>query len=261
MRLTCPVCHTKLKLAAEKLPPQGAWARCPKCGHPFFIPPATVASPVSELPPVREYKPAPFKAGQRDLESQKLLERLKERQGLPPRPEPPDPSDNDAWVRIVEARRFPSKAGLWGASFILVLSIFFLGYVFCGGNQDKIRNTTAVSQEETIWPGMAQEDVIRRDLIYIRKSISIYRQKNIEIEASGPESRVFKYFMAQLAPGVCSGISALTIEVNEHDIGFKAIGQCLESPSTYLVMHLDWGQNLALISFEGQPGRTEFSLR
>lgn len=47
MIITCPACLTKFKLAEERIPAEGAKARCSKCQHLFFISkePAQTAEP------------------------------------------------------------------------------------------------------------------------------------------------------------------------------------------------------------------------
>lgn len=56
MIITCPVCFTKFKLAAERIPAGGAKARCSKCQHIFFISPEP-ALPAG--PREAEFPPAP----------------------------------------------------------------------------------------------------------------------------------------------------------------------------------------------------------
>ncbi len=74
MIITCPVCSTKFKLAAELIPPGGAKGRCSKCQHIFFI---AKEPALAEGPPAAESPLTPAPISEKPEKKEKALRSLR----------------------------------------------------------------------------------------------------------------------------------------------------------------------------------------
>lgn len=265
MKLTCPKCHSNLRIPAEKVPITGAWASCPKCQERFFIkPPAqqqqaaagvigprhseALKAPQTAAPP-----PAAGSLKRRDQESQRLLERMK-RKRPELRTEQPEPIDFSALTVYPEFVSYPVArqvvTGILLATPLVVMAVIF----YAGSNvkpQPLAPSTTLVKMQDK-----SNTELVKNDLRSLRKHMQ--RRQNVvrmRIDSSGPEARIFNYFMERMVPGVCEGegISSLRIAADSSK-GFSALGTCT-SNSKELEMNVVWTMNTAKVSFTGYPAQ------
>jgi hypothetical protein len=243
MKLVCPKCNLRLSLPDKQVPATGAWALCPRCRERFFINPAAV--PIEKLtrPAAAPGASGPAPRG-RDQASQRLLENMKNKRGL--EDEAPRPDLITVYPRpaVSETLYLALGALLLCLPVVGIVALFqsAAGYQPAGPPAPAPTALSKVNHREN-------EESIRKDLVGIRNDLANRRRSVIDIEHSGPQARVFKYFMGRLAPDICSGIYRLEMTPSESPSGFTARGHCLEPDGRILEMRVDWAGSEALVSF------------
>lgn len=254
MKLTCPKCRAKSSVPDAQVPVNGAWARCPKCGERFFIQP--LGQGWMDAPLQEAQAPAP-KSRRRSPEAQKMLERLRSKSETEGRTSLTGPAYDPATITV-----FPqpesSQALTWVAAAVLA---FMVGYVLVGSfNQGgKVR---VASEEPTTILGVTAygEKELRADLLALRRQSSGRPHLRRTVSYSGHESRVFKYFLAELAADECQEITRLDISADRSDNDFNAVALCLDDRRSIPTMRVLWEGRDAVVSFEGYSESRRFIL-
>lgn len=263
IKLVCPKCQLNLRVPRQRVPAAGAWAQCPRCQERFFINPA--GSSVEDL--TRPFPGVPDSSSTRaggvagrDSSSQQLLDRVKAKRGLPKEVEYepelivvyPEPALPDYVYRAASA-----------AMLCLPLLVAFL--LFSSTNSRLNRDEPPPALVNTAVDRLNDREnpeLIRTDLLNIKRDHALRRRPVYGIGYSGPESRVFNYFMNRLAPGACDGISYLQITVpGEGGRGFRATGFCLAPEGRRLDMMVDWIDQGSRITFPYTDRSEEFGLQ
>ena len=253
MKLTCPKCYSKLRIPAEKVPATGAWACCPKCQERFFVRPVTEQKTVPDTFAASQpgaSKPVGLRG--RDQDSQRLLERMRQKRPELKTADYP-PVDFSAITLYPEYVSSPVArqvvTGILLVAPLLVMAVIFHSSSQVGA-QPMVASTLLIKMNDD-----ANIDLIRRDLRNMRRYLQKYKNSvNMEIDYSGPESRIFNYFMDKMVPGVCegNGITLLHLAANPASNGFKATGTCAGS-KRQVEMQVTWQERLARISFTNFP--------
>jgi len=247
------------------VPVSGAWAQCPRCQERFFINPA--GSSLEDLTrPIGDEGPgsSPSRAGRatpRDSSSQRLLERLKAKRGLPEEL-PYEPS----LIIVYPEPAVPDSVYKAVSVLMLCLPLVAVIWLFSSTNTRLNRGPeTPPASAATIVEQLNERDSperIRTDLLAIKRDHMIRRRGFYGVGFSGPESRVFNYFMTRLAPGVCDGVRYLQINAPQSGAaGFTVTGLCLAPEGRRLVMRVDWvGRGRSRISFPYNRSSEDFLL-
>ena len=250
MKLVCPKCNLRLSLPDDKIPAGGAWAVCPRCRERFFVNPG--ALPLENLTRPVSAPSAPNPSGGasrgRDQASRRLLESMKNKQGLKDELPPFDPG-----LITVYPRPALSASIYRGLGFLLLgLPVAGIIALFLSASRQPPADgppapqpVTALSRVNT----QGNEESIRKDLITVRRDLANKRRQVVNINYSGPESRVFNYFMGRLVPEICSGIYQLELTPLDSLAGFTAKGLCLEPEGRELKMRVDWAGRYGIITF------------
>lgn len=244
MKLACPKCHLRLRIPDQRVSESGAWAQCPRCQERFFINPA--GSSIEELiRPPDKGQPASLASGtagrRRDTSSQELLDRLKARQGQSPGASAYDPG----LIIVYPEPAIPEWAYQAASVALLCLPLLAIFLLFNSANQrldrgGALRPEPAVTAVDRL-NNQEDPELIRKDLRTIKRDHMMRRRNVYGVGYGGPESRVFKYFMNRLAPGVCSSIEYLQIVVpNSGPPRFSVTALCLEPEGRRLEMQVAW---------------------
>ncbi|MDR0882136.1 MAG: zinc-ribbon domain-containing protein [Candidatus Adiutrix sp.] len=261
VKLTCPSCQAKLQVPDDHIPAAGGWARCPKCRDRFFLKPGgqaavDLARPFQEPPTAQA---SPTRPG-RDEASQKLLDRLKDKN----RAGQPDKGLEDfepGEIIVFPAPALSETACQYIGLALLSLPLLAIILVLSWG-----RTTPAVVSQvsPTALKRLNTEDspeIIRADLLNIKRDLLRRRRPHIDVDYSGPESRVFKYFMGRLTPpDYCSGITHLEIAASQPTSGFVATGFCQGEAYKLLEMKASWTIWGVRVQFSDYPGQEEFEM-
>ena len=249
MKLTCPKCHAKSAISDDRVPPAGAWARCPKCQERFFIkPPALV-----ETAPAPEAAPSPTR--DRSAAEQKLLARIKAKKGLEAQTSLDGPFDATGLVV------FPDPEVFYTPYFIVLGFIVagLLGFFIQAFNSAPI---PAPLPPPPPRPSVTEygEEAFRADLTTLRRQLANKVRTNRRIEFSGPESRVFKFALARLAPNECQEIIRIRLWSGQLLEGFQAEADCLERGRRTPRLTVRWATDPVQVSLAGQRQRLTVSL-
>jgi hypothetical protein len=107
--------------------------------------------------------------------------------------------------------------------------------------------------------------LIRQDLIDLKRRFVTRRFVMAEVDHSGSESRVFKYFRDLLVPeDDCPGLARLGIKAADPARGFRVEAVCLNRDGRImdsgLVMTVEWTPRSAVAGFSGYPGSAEIEM-
>lgn len=233
-----------MRIADSKVPPAGAWARCPQCRERFFVNPAALS--LENLSEPESFSPNP--GG--DQASREVLARLKKRLGVAGEAPPLEPGLATVYPRAAASENLRLAV----SCFLLALPLLAMACIF--------QTVSAASRAQA--PPQAvplaavarlndnsNRELIREDLMGIRRYLVNRQGRAVsqKIDYSGPEVRVFKYFLSNLLPEVCSGIHYLELEPSPSSSGFSAFGHCLEADERIVEMRVEWQGSRALISF------------
>jgi Zn-finger nucleic acid-binding protein len=264
IKLTCPGCQAKLQVPDEHIPAGGGWTHCPKCRGRFFIKPggpaaADLIHPFPEPLAIASAPPRPDRG--RDEATQKLLDRLKRKnRASQPEPGPEDFEADEITVCPVPALS-PAACQYIGLA-LLSLPLLAIALVLYWGREKSLQPVSPAAPA-AVRPLMAEEspEIIRADLRSIRRDLLRRRRSHIEVDYSGSESRVFKYFMGRLTPpGYCPGLDRLEIAALNPTEGYAATGFCLGEVYRSLEMKVSWTARGAMVQFANYPGQEEFEM-
>lgn len=264
IKLVCPQCQLNLRVPRQRVPAAGAWAQCPRCQERFFINPAgssieDLTRPFAGDAPEASSARAGGVAG-RDSSSQRLLDRVKAKRGLPEEVEYepdliivyPEPALPDYAYRAASA-----------AMLCLPLLVAFLLFSTTNSRLNQVEPPPApVNTAVDRLNDRENPESIRADLLNIKRDHAFRRRAVYGIGYSGPESRVFNYFMNRLAPEACDGVSYLQITVpGGGGQGFRATGICLAPEGRRLEMRVDWIDQGSRITFPYTNRSEDFGLQ
>lgn len=251
MKLVCPKCLTNLKVPVEKVPADGGWARCPKCGEKFYVQPPGKALDLLSEPP---QAPPTRKRPGRDESSQMLLNQLRAKKGEKVGGDPRLADFKEVTI-FPEPATAPGAYQALGAALlalpIIVLAIIFFKSDVAGNPPVSYADFNSRLNDEF------NPDLIRTDLLQIRQRTTDKKRLKKQVDFSGSESRVFKYFAADMVPGVCDSISWLDIESDMPPKGFAATAVCVGGILERLRMQVNWTDRTAIISFPGYSRRDQ----
>ena len=237
-------------LPDDKVPAEGAWARCPKCQERFYVRPPGRPSPL-DLPDERPARPAG--AGRRDPESQRLIDRLRAKSGRPA-DDPPE-FDPGALILYPEALGWPRVQAAAPWILLALPLVLIIGFFYSLGNRENPPPPPPQKAMERMRDDMRPE-VIRNDLLSIKRHLMrLKRVQIMNVGHKGPESRVFEYFRNLLVPGVClDDIDNIAIEAPYPNAGFTATGTCRgRSLGKELIMSVRWPEVSAIVTFPDYP--------
>ena len=247
MKFICPRCQARLTIPAERVPAQGAWARCPKCRERFFL---KVRAP-------EEFAEAPaLRRRGRTAEEQALIDRQRAKTG---RPETSLEGAGGGWEVVV----FPQPAAdyrLYGLIAALAVG-GFLGFLVHGFRSAGDWPTRTEAQAPRA--ALAYEEAgLAADLSAMRLNFSRRSGLNRTIDYQCPEVRVFKHLMTQLAPEACGGeLAQIRLWSSNTLEGFRVVGFCLaEAKGTTPEVEVRWAEGAALAGLANDPGRLEIPL-
>jgi DNA-directed RNA polymerase subunit RPC12/RpoP len=201
------------------VPEAGAWTRCPECRERFFLKTRDADSQGPD--------PAgPARVSGRTAEEQRLLDRQRAKMGRP-RAEASLEMGPAGWEVAVFPALSPDYR-LYGLAAALVAGVF-LGVLVHIFQAAWISPAPAPAPAPLV--AVYREDGLDADLAAMRRDFSRRRGLSRNIGYQGREVRVFKYFMAQMAPGACE-FSSLRLWSTDTGEGFKAVGACLDQGET-----------------------------
>ena len=247
MKLVCPKCLSHLKVPAEKIPVGGGWARCPKCAEMFYVQPPgqglDLLSEPAKTPPARRQRSG------RDESSQELLDRLRTQRGEENRDDRRFDLDFNKVTIFPEPALAPAVYQGMGVA-LLALPVLVMAVIFFKSGPAAPPPVSTV-EFKTMLNNEFNPDLIRADLLQIRRQTTYKNSLLTQVDYSGSESRVFKYFAAEMVPGICDVINRLDIESDRPPKGFAATATCQGGILERLRMQVSWTDRTAIISFPG----------
>lgn len=242
MKLTCPKCQAQSTVHDERIPANGAWARCPRCQDRFFIkPPARQP----DLFRSTSNKPGPAPARGRSPEAQKLIDRLRPKKESEAETSLDGPAGLDVITvfpaPIVPYAEFAMLLGLLAVVAVLVIIRAF----WVSGEKAVI----TVSSPQAVGQVSAyDEEQMIKDLTAMRRNMFHKGSVFYTVDYTGLESRIFNYLMRTMAPGVCPGISRLEIRALRPRDGYTVIGTCLDARWGKQEIAVRWVDRSAAVS-------------
>lgn len=253
MKLTCPKCRAKSTVPDERVPAAGAWARCPGCGERFFVRHLGQAAGLDSRP---QQAPAKSTRG-RSEEAQKMINRLRAKTEAEAFTSLDGPAYNPEIITV-----FPQPMSNDIGTFLAIgILAALVGFVLIGSFQ-KGSTVKVASPEPTriIDVPAYGEKELRTDFLLFRKLTTDRPHLRREVNYTGYESRVVKYFLRELAPDECQEITSLYIKADRVSNGFTATAVCLDPGRGIPDMHVRWEGRDAVIMFEGRDERRKFTL-
>lgn len=246
MNLICPRCHAKLVIDDSRVPPNGAWAKCPKCQERFF----TKARPVLiDQTPATATKEAPALPGKRSQASQELLDRLQKKKTA-------DEVFSDDTILITVFPEAVVNYQIYILFMILigvgVIVVLIMGFQAAGVKGRAV----AKPQPSRVIPEYGHQG-LKFDLISLRSAFHSHRNSGRTVTYQSPESRFFKYALARLAPDLCQEIVSVRTWTDRPYHQFKAQAICLEAGWSPPVLEVVWERGQAIITFPDQADQME----
>jgi hypothetical protein len=246
MLLKCPNCQKNLKLSDDKMAKIDAiinkiWLKCPFCFDRFR--PLALNSVVTTTAKKNDnYLESNTKSKIKDIK-----EHFKDR-----------PFELRA-VDIPSAHISRNRQHFYVLSVFIILTIGLCGLlVSCvkKASQQQSQGQPVVSS-----PGLEYSQAqISKDLAALRQKIRVTRQINQEIDYSGLESRLYKYFVKTLAPNHCQQFVAIRLWSLRTAEGFTVTGVCQNGTQKVPVLEVKWDESrMAKISLEDSPKVLEVS--
>jgi hypothetical protein len=241
MILYCPGCRAKLRLSDEYQNKKEIWIKCPKCGERFRPQSEDLTAQLADAP--KSTSPSPIgKKAVEDLISRMDLDKMG--QAMQDR----DDFTLDAIPVIPEP---PTRAKLYTSItiFLVVAMLVALGVVFWNAVAPPVQTQAA----ETPPPPDYGKDMLLPDIMALRKDILRLRHVDRNINYTGPESRIYKYFVNNLAPDLCQEITGIHIWSPRTSEGFKMKGTCLDPNQDPAILEVNWNIQLAQITVSNRP--------
>jgi DNA-directed RNA polymerase subunit RPC12/RpoP len=250
MKFVCPKCNQALTIPDNRVPEAGAWARCPKCQERFFLTPKPVdlaSSPQRAAPPVRK----------RTAEAQSLIDRLRGRNGLGANTSLNGPDNGLVFVTV-----FPTPApnyAAYAAGIAVVVGFFVaaMGGVFSYDGPPDAARAEAVFPAP---PAAYDQEALRQDLAAMRRDLARRRNVTLRVDYRGRESRVYKYFLAELAPGQAQDIVGLRLWSSDTSGGFSVSAEGLDDRQSLPDLTIRWAGENALATMPGQSGQATLQI-
>ena len=253
MMLTCPKCHAKSTVPSEIVPASGAWARCPRCSERFFIRHLGQGAGLNEQP-----RPSPAKSARvRSEEAQRMIDRLRSKTEAEGQVSLDGPAYSPDIITV-----FPQPASGGLAVFLAIGVMVVLVGVVLVGAFTKGSTVTIAAPEPTgiININVYGEKELRADFLLFRKLTTGRPYLRKRVDYTGFESRVFKFFLKEMAPAECQDIASLFIKAERAANGFTATAACLDPGRTIPDLSVRWEGRDAVIMFAGQNERRRFTL-
>jgi hypothetical protein len=241
-----------MAIADERLPLAGAWAKCPGCQERFYIKPP--GQPVDLSAPPQAFPPLPANSqANRDLAA-----RIKRRQNRVESREEVVEYDPEAITVFPERAASPAFYSAL-AGFLLLLPLAAVAVAF---SRVDIPPPPAPKYGQPLLAAIDPKtrNLVRNELIGLRREFMNRRPFSSGVNYSGPESRIFNYFMEILAPEACGGISYLKIESSAPRQGFTATGTCTDDENAFLKLDITWPNRHAVAQIQGYAGQEEIEL-
>lgn len=260
MKLVCPKCQARLRISDQQVPANGAWAKCPKCRERFFINPA--AQSAADLTrPYQSEKPNGPASIRRDQSSQQLIERLRTKRGLEAGEGGGgfDPDLVTVYPELRISQDFYQPIGLALLAVPVLCLVWLLTSLDTAPRQiDASRDPQKIMAAKRASDNNI--DLVRQDLLNIKRDLMRRPRQVVSVDHTGPESRVFNYFMSDMLPGVCSGIDYIEVSDLKPAYGFAAKARCVDMPKNYLEMKVEWVARKAVVTFPYYRTKDEIDL-
>lgn len=228
------------------MPVNGGWARCPKCAERFYIPAQGKGLDlISDIPGT---SPARRRSG-RDDTSQQLLDRLRAKRGEEISDKRLFELDFNDITIFPEPALSPAVCQAIGIA-LLALPVLVLAIIFFKYDQPAPA-PVSTSEFNEMLNNEFNSDLIRADLLQIRSQTINKNRLLTQIDFTGSESRVFKYFASDMVPGVCDVITWLDMESDSPTRGFEVTAVCEGGILEKLKMQVSWTDRTAIINFPG----------
>jgi hypothetical protein len=248
MILHCPGCRAKLRLSDEYQNKKEIWIKCPKCGERFRPQSIDLAAKLAGAPK----GPGPTPQGRmavEDLISRMDLDKLGRAKqdsdeftldAIPVIPEPP-----------VRTRIYT------GITIVLVVALLVaLGVIF----QHSVAPMDQPQTDEGPPPLDYAKDILLSDFTAMRSDVLRLRHVNKTISYRGRESRIYKYFVGNLAPDLCQEITEVHLWSPRTSQGLKMGATCLDRNQETATLDIIWNIQLAKLSVVGRPLVVELPL-
>ncbi|MDR2404956.1 MAG: hypothetical protein LBE27_01120 [Deltaproteobacteria bacterium] len=241
MILHCPGCRAKLRLADEYKNNKEIWIKCPKCGERFRPQSSDLVAQLTREPKVEGPSP----------ESRRKVEDLLNRMDLDKMSQAKQDRDEFSLDAIPVIPEPPQRAKIFLVitALLVVAMLLALGIIFKYSVAPPVQTQAA----ETPPPPDYGKDILLYDLMSLRKDILKLRHVDRTINYRGRESRIYKYFVSNLAPDLCQDITNIHIWSPQTSQGFKMSASCLSPTLEAATLEVDWNINAAKISIPGRP--------
>jgi len=250
MDFVCPACSAKLRISDDMVPPNGAWARCPKCKDRFFLKPSSslLALDAADLGPGRTFRK------KRSEAEQDLLDRLK-------KTTPDGQDDSDGQVNWDEIVIYPEAVADYRFYFLagyVMLALFVLCALAIARYAAMPRYQAVHTPKRAVI--VYDESRLRSDLNLLKRSTSRRRNVNRYVDYTGLESRVYKFFLAEMEYPPCLEISSLRLRAAREDNGFTATAVCLDEVRQAPELRVQWINEKARIIMGGVARKEDIDL-
>ncbi|MEW6261544.1 MAG: zinc-ribbon domain-containing protein [Thermodesulfobacteriota bacterium] len=231
MKVICPTCQTTSRISEAKIPPQGAYARCPKCQERFFI---KRPKPAAKTPDSRTGEAATPRSGMGPA-----------RPPLASSLRPPPVPDQEYYDGDQEPPTLLPEPEAWRGWYVIAAVFLLLaGTVsyYTLGRQSNIplkRPARPLAQRPAGLPSPA-EVAFERDLTFVRRAIMRRNFTSYTVEIISPEMRLL-FDLLDRCGGDCPAMFKASLHPLAGQDGFTAEVSCLEK-KTYQVRYL-WTVN------------------
>jgi len=135
---------------------------------------------------------------------------------------------------------------------LLCLPVLVLTMIFFSSKPPQPPPVSTAVFEEKFNDEMNVE-LVRADLVAIRKKMMRQQRVIYAVDFTGSESRIFKYFVHRLAPGRCDSFTRLDLESDKPIKGYLVTAACVEGSLKELKMEVTWTDRTARVHFPDYP--------
>jgi hypothetical protein len=237
-----------LRLSDEYQNKKEIWIKCPKCGERFR--PQT--EDLTLRPSAKPGDSCPFPQRRKDVED--LLSRMDLGKLDRERREDVDFS-LDAIPVIPDS---PPRTRVYTAVtvFSVALVLVALGLIFHHSGAAEVQPPP----DGTPPPLDYGQDMLLFDMMGLRGDILRLRHVDRTINYRGRESRIYKYFVSNLAPDLCQDITNLHLWSPRTAEGFKMVATCLDAKKEAATLVVNWDVGTATIKVAGRPLEVDLPL-
>jgi hypothetical protein len=243
MLLHCPGCRAKLRLSDEYQNKKEIWIKCPKCGERFRPQSQNLTLELSSVPKSSGAGPSP--------EGKKLVDDLLSRMDLEKISQAKKDSDEFTLDAIPVIPEPPKRIKIYTAitTVLVIAMLAALGIIF----KYSVAPPYQTQAAETPPPPDYGQDILLNDIVALRKDLLRLRHVDRTIEYRGRESRIYKYFVANLAPDLCQEITDIHIWSPSTYQGIKMRATCLKPTEDAATLEFNWNPQVTKISIAGRP--------